>query len=355
MTILMNSNFKNQVEQRLRRFFDLKIKALRDVDVIAAELCGAIKDFTLNGGKRIRALLIWYGYQSAGGKNPKVAIRMAAAFELMHSFLLIHDDVIDRSDTRRFQKTIHVAYRDDYKKLVKGNPGHFGNSMGILAGDLALSLAYEILDQANKEIRNSSVIEKINQIIQQTIIGEALDVVYSNIPLDHPNSGQNKDESIIHKIHLLKTAKYTVEGPLHTGLILAGANKKILNKFSKFSIPLGIAYQIKDDIDGVFGEEKKVGKSVVSDIQEGKLTLLIAQALEKSNSQQKKFLKNILGSNIVTKKDLEKVKDIMIKTEALKYSQEKISELTKKARHALTLMKLKNDNFLYELIDYLEK
>lgn len=351
----MDHNFKNQVEKYLRRFFDSKIKELDRTDIVAAELCGTIKNFTLNGGKRIRALLIWYGYQSAGGNNSKVAIGVAAAFELIHAFLLIHDDVIDRSDTRRFQKTIHIAYRDNYKKLAKRDPGHFGNSMGILAGDLALSLVYEILDQVNREIRNPDVIEKINQIIQQTIIGETLDVVYSSIPLGYSNSGQNDNESIIHKIHLLKTAKYTVEGPLHTGLILAGANKKILNKFSKFSIPLGIAYQIKDDIDGVFGEEKKVGKSVVSDIQEGKLTLLIAKALEKSNSQQKKFLKNILGSNIVTKKDLEKVKDIMIKTEALKYSRVKISELTKKARHALASMKLKKDDFLYELINYLEK
>lgn len=387
---------KNRVEQYLERFFDLKIKKLRQVDAIAAELCEQVRDFTLNGGKRIRALLIEYGYSMAGGKNIKLAMKVAAAFEVIHSFLLIHDDVIDRSDIRRFHKTIHIQYQDKYKKLIKTDLEHFGNSMGILAGDLALSLAYEILDEVNKQIKDPNILRKINKIILQTIIGETLDVVYSGVYLgsrlgNHlckharkPQRGllaqysaslspakagepcplglrmvckDNYQDAInaVNKIHLLKTAKYTIEGPLHIGALLNGASQKLLSQFSKFAIPLGIAFQIKDDIEGVFGDEEKVGKSVVSDIKEGKLTLLVIKALDKADEKQKKFLQKTLGNENITNKDLEKVKQIIVQTGALKYSQDKILDLTKKARLALQDLKLDREDFLNELIGFIQR
>lgn len=346
-------NFKNQTESYLKKFLGAKIKEFKKNDLVAAELCGSVKSFTLNGGKRIRASLICYGYQIAGGKNITIAIKTAAAFELIHTFLLIHDDMIDRSNTRRHQDTIHIQYQKLYKKNLKINQDHFGNSMAVLAGDLAMSLAYEILGEVNQEINNPQIFKIINRIVQQTIIGETLDVVYSSITKSL--SPAESAEHTVHKIHLLKTAKYTIEGPLSTGLILGGANQKTLSQFSKFSIPLGIAYQIKDDIEGVFGNEVETGKSITSDIREGKLTLLTTKAIKESNKKEKEFLKKILGNNTATNKDLETVKQIMIRTGALRYSQEKIATLTKKARQALRNIKLENNSFLEKLIEYIEK
>jgi geranylgeranyl diphosphate synthase type I len=178
------------------------------------------------------------------------------------------------------------------------------------------------------------------------IYGESLDVLSSIKP--------NFTKKDLELTHYLKTASYTVEGPLHLGAILAGATNQQLQTLSKYAIPLGKAFQLQDDILGLFGDEKKLGKPVASDIKEGKKTLLILKALEKASEHDKTVLKASLNNQNVTKEDIQKVRDIVTATNSLEHSQNTAKKLIKQAKQAITnLPQSESKQFLIELADYM--
>lgn len=340
--------YKDKIELRLKTFLNEKIAEAEKISDSSREIMQCIKDFSLRGGKRIRSILIIMVYKSLGGKNENAIIDIAVSAELMQSFLLIHDDIIDDDDLRRGGPTMHRIYAEKYKNY--NNPKKFGESIAIIAGDLLVSLGNEIISKSDfDEEKRVKLLQKFNNIIKMTGYGEIIDILLG--------LKTNVREEDILKMHKLKTAIYTIEGPLHMGAIAAGASDEHLKTLTNYAIPLGQAFQIKDDILGMFGSEEKLGKPADSDIKEDKKTLLIIKALENSGKEQRKFIKNNLGNKNITKEEMMKIREIIKQIGSLDYSQHLAEKLVKKAKNVIKNSRLNEGGkkFLLGIADYIVK
>lgn len=325
---------KEEINNELERQFSI---FLENSEGLQKEMIKDIREFTLRGGKRIRGMLVINGYKAYGGKGKITEV--AAAVELLQSFLLIHDDIIDRDELRRGKPTLHKIYQERY-----GKPG---KDLAIIAGDMACSMGQKIILDANLADDKKNLALKIfNQTIMEACHGESLDILAAY--------KKSASEEEIAKIHKLKTAIYTFEAPLKLGGVLAGENN--LEGLSKFAILMGEAYQIRDDIIGVFGDEKKTGKPIGGDIKEGKKTLLILKAMQNASIEEKEFLDSVLGNSDLKEDDVARARDIIIGTSALEYSEKKSQNLLDEARDLLGGLEIsdKSREFLQGLIDYLE-
>ncbi len=348
-TIAELKNFKKSVDQELVRFFARKLKEMEKFGPSGKNALKSIKDLTLAGGKRVRAAFMYWGYVGAGGKEIKKITEASISIELTHIFLLIHDDIIDRDNFRHGVQSIHMRYEKMARKFFKGTePAHFGNSMGLIIGDMAAALGNEIIFNSRFEPEIVlRALDKLQDIVTTTVSGEIFDVM-----LEARGKASEKD---VLEVFENKTAKYTVEGPLHLGAMLAGADEKILKNYSEYAVPVGIAFQIQDDILGAFGNEKKLGKPVCSDLREGKQTLLVIKALENGNAQQRKLIKNLLGKKDVTPGEIETFRDVICETGSLEYSKNLAKNLVQKGKQALEKAKIKKEakEFLAGIADYI--
>jgi geranylgeranyl diphosphate synthase type I len=280
------------------------------------ELNKLLARFTDNwsGGKMLRGVLVKLGYELLNGEQTEAILQPAAAFEILHTSLLVHDDIIDHSPTRRGKTAMHI-----HKNI------HYGISQAICLGDLGISLAGKLLAESNfPPERKNRALRYFYEMVNTTILGEMMDVASAQ-------ETKRSEEQIL-QIHKNKTANYTLIGPLTLGAILAGATEEYVKNIKQFAQPLGIAYQIQDDILGIFGDEKTLGKSITSDIEENKNTLLIAYAIKHANKQQKSVLANYWGKKNVTTEHYKKIKQVIIDTGSLAYSQNKIQSLTAQAK-----------------------
>ncbi len=320
-------NYKQKIDDELRRFLD---KRVRKVDSVhqAKEMMEHIREFTLRGGKRIRPILMIMGYKACGGKKEKDIIKASLSIELMESFLLIHDDIMDQDELRRGYLTMHKLFESKCIRCYDQKKDLYGESMAIIAGDILAALGTEpLLDSGFADNLKIKAIEKFNKAIINTCIGQALDI--------RSNLEQNVTEEDIRQAYELKTAIYTIETPLQIGGILAGASARQLKQLSMFAMPLGMAFQIHDDILGLFGTREKIGKPVGSDIREGKKTMLIIKAFEECSKKDRDFITSRLGNPKTTKKDIEKIREIIKKTGSFDYSIQLAENLVEKSMRAL--------------------
>jgi geranylgeranyl diphosphate synthase type I len=339
---------KARIERRLSVFLKEKVKEAGRVSPLLQEMTYHGMEFVMRGGKRIRPALVYYGYLAGGGRNEKAILDASICVELIHNYLLAHDDIIDRDELRRGKPTIHKHYQNFYRKLENGE--HFGNSAGILIGDLLCNFGYESLTNAKfSETLKNRALARLNQMLAEVIFGEMLDVFLGIRKL-------LKEKDIL-KILKYKTAKYTIEGPLHIGAILAGSNKKTLRILSQYNIPLGVAFQIQDDILGIFGEVKATGKAVGADVREGKQTLLIFRAMQQASERQRKIIKQTLGNNKASAEDIQKIKEIVINTGSLEYCQKMAELLVRRSKKVIekSSFALGVKEFLIGIADYIIK
>jgi geranylgeranyl diphosphate synthase, type I len=329
--------YKKRVDLFLDRYFEKKIQQAGNIDITAEEAVRMIKEYTMAGGKRIRPAVLYYGYLACGGREEEKIVEASMSVELLHSFLLIHDDVIDRDATRHGVETMHEKFKNVARKYdVAKDINHFGNSMAMIAGDMTAAMACDII--FNGSFSSDVIVRALNKlqdIVFVTIPGEMLDVIMEY-------SGRATEEEVL-KMYEGKTARYTFEGPMHLGCMLAGGNEENLKKFSDYSLPLGIAFQIRDDIIGVFGNEKKIGKPVGSDVIEGKQTLLIIKALEIGNKEQKAVIKKYLGKKDLNEVELDEFRNAIKKSGALDYAQNLSEKMVADALGALDKIDFEND------------
>jgi len=341
-------DFQKQINPLINEYFDKKIlEAEKIYPQTALEALKVYRDVTTRGAKRARAAFAYMTYKMYGGTNLDEALKMGIVLELVHSYLLILDDFMDDSNIRRGDPTAHIMFKDYAKKhnFQSMDKSHFGESLAVTIAAAGFHMAMQILNELKF---NDDVIERLsqnlNQKIEITAYGQIIDVANA--------ASQNSSEEDVLKMLEWKTGVYTYENPIHIGAIMAGADSpKELKALSEYAIPAGIAFQIQDDILGVFGKEEELGKSVKSDIAEGKYTLLVNYALEKGDSVQQEFLRSMLGNKSISDKELEQVRDIFISTKALERSREKAHELVLKAKGSL----VKNHNPIWksEGLDYL--
>ncbi|MDD5489646.1 MAG: polyprenyl synthetase family protein [Candidatus Moranbacteria bacterium] len=353
-------NYKKVLDRKLARYFAKKLEEMQGIGPSAKDIVKSIRDMVLAGGKRMRANFIRYGYlvarpQQAGeaGKPEecKKIIEASMSIELTHIFLLIHDDIIDRDDFRHGVQTIHKKYERLAKRFFKKtDPKHFGDSMAIVAGDMAAAFGNEIIFNSRfSPERKQKALLKLQEIVANTVSGEILDVMLEA-------KGRATEKEIL-EVHRNKTAKYTVEGPLHLGALLAGADDRVLRVLSKYAVPVGIAFQIQDDILGAFGNEKKLGKPVCSDLREGKQTLLVAKALENGDMKQRKLVKKLLGNKNVSESDIESFRRAIRETGSLEYSQNLAKKYVEEGKAAIEKSGFNEDakDFLIGIADYIVK
>lgn len=342
---------KKAIDRQLEKYLDLAIKDAKQKDVLLAEALGQMKKISLSGGKRIRGALLCQAYFGFGGKDRSKIIKAAVAIELVHLYLLVHDDIIDKGTVRHGEMTLNAWFAKKYeKKLGSQEAKHLAISMALIIGDLLYAMAIEIIAEAGFEEKNViATLAQLQKIVANTIVGQSQDI---NISYDE----KIKEKEIL-KMYENKTAKYTFEGPLQIGALLAGENdKKIFQKLSAFSIPLGIAFQIQDDILGVFGNEKKIGKTA-SDIEEGKKTLLVARAYAEADNGQLKKLDVILGKKNISLSEIKDFQKLMVETGSADYNKilagKYFIQGKKEIENLIILPEAKN--FLLGMVEYLEK
>ncbi len=303
--------FKERLDPKIKAYFDTKIAETEKEDVFIADALRYTKTLMLAGGKRLRAAFMYYGYLGAGGAEEEKILEASMSIEYTHAFLLVHDDIMDQDDMRHGVMTLHRHYADFGKILFpEKDRAHFGNSIALIIGDMLCAFGNDIIFFSDFPLEQKfRALSKLQNIVSFTVIGQARDIYMEY-------KGEADEEEIL-SMYRNKTAKYTVEGPLHLGALLAGASQELLDGLSAYAIPLGIAFQIQDDILGIFGDAKRLGKPVGSDIHEGKITLLVSRVLRDGTAEQQKKLKALLslGDNL-TEKDIREFRELITMTGA---------------------------------------
>jgi len=319
----MFSQIKNKIERELPRFLDYINKSY-SLAKISPLLFKNIKEFVLRDGKRIRPALFVIGYLGFGARATPRLYTSAISFELLHDYLLIHDDIIDKSDTRRGKPSLHLMldhYLKDFKK-IKFN----GRDLAIVVGDVMYAIAiHAFLAIKENKIIKEKALKKFIEAATYTGSGEFMDLLAGAKDI----SAITKNE--IYRIYDYKTACYSFASPLASGAILAGAGQKEADRLFNYGIYLGRAFQIKDDILGTFSNEKEIGKSTLSDLKEAKKTVLIWYAYRHAASRERALIKKIFTKNSVGTKDLLAIREIIRKTGALDYAEREIYSLINKA------------------------
>lgn len=291
------------------------------------------------GGKRLRGALVKLGFELTGTEYHPEILKPAIAIEIFQTAILAHDDIIDKSDTRRGKPTI-------YKQL---GGDHYAISQTICLGDIGFFLGTKLIAETNfpGDLKNKAL-HSFTDTMLKTAVGEMLDV-----KLSKPGEKQVEEDAIT--IFKLKTARYTITGPLQLGAILGGADQVLLDKLAQFGEDLGIAFQIQDDILGVFGDEQTLGKSVTSDIEEGKNTLLITEATKRATNEQKELLIKYYGAGKIGEDGLNVIREVFEQTGSLDYSKKVATDHIKRAKKIIP--DITNDQkyqqILEELADYL--
>jgi geranylgeranyl diphosphate synthase type I len=341
--------FRGLLEGEMRKYLDQKAEEAAQVSLICGTLVNHVADMTMRGGKRVRAAILYYSYIAHGGQDLATAMKAAIAFELVQAYLLIHDDIIDNDDFRRGGITIHKAYeliaQESYKKV---DSRHYGQAVGILAGDVACGYSNEIIAELDIDpILAKRAIVELNKMYMLEYFGQLLDI-HSEVRDDI------KPEDVI-LIHKLKTSPYTFDGPLKIGAILAGASTEEIKLLEGYSIPLGVAFQIQDDILGTFGSEEKLGKPVTSDLSEGKKTLLVLDALASANEQEKAIIEDVLGNQSISDEAHERVKQVMMSTGALDKSKALAQNYAREAVEAIKGFELNEEGkaFMIDIAEYM--
>jgi geranylgeranyl diphosphate synthase type I len=291
------------------------------------ELDRELAAFVLAPGKRIRPLLCVLGWYAAGGADGEEALwHTAASLEVFHAFALIHDDIMDASETRRGRLSAHRAFAARYSHRPDADA--FGAHAALLLGDLALIRSDALLHGAGLSARQrDAVLPLVDTMREEVLLGQHMDLVATGRP-----SGDVEHALAVARY---KTAKYTVERPLHVGAALAGAGPEVLALCSAYALPLGEAFQLRDDVLGTFGDPDTTGKPVLEDLRSGKATVLMAVAAQHATPDQKRTLQALVGRPDLDQEGAATVQRILRQTGALATVEEMITTRYEAALSAL--------------------
>ncbi|MEO8785174.1 MAG: polyprenyl synthetase family protein [Candidatus Saccharimonadales bacterium] len=317
----LSEQLKSQIDADIDSYArSLRTTTLQQYGPTSQQVIDAYLAILQRGGKRIRGALTIVGYQMMGGQDQAMIIQAARAMEMIHAYLLIIDDIQDRSQTRRGGPTAHLSLAETYKDA------HIGQALAINAALLGSHAAQMIL--ANLDVApllRSNVLSILSRTLLVTFHGQTLDLVNQV----KPDVSLKEVEQVMDN----KTAHYSFLNPLHVGMVLAGADCQATDAITPYALAAGRAFQISDDILGVFGDQKNSGKNPQDDIREGKRTLLTVYALQKASPAGKLFLQKSLGNDHLTNPEFTRCQQIITDTGARKYAQ---AEATKSIQEAVS-------------------
>lgn len=317
------SEIAARVEARLTLLLDDERRRWSALDGSLAEPLEALAGLVLSGGKRLRPAFCHWGFVVAGGDpaDPKV-VDAGAAFEMLQGFALIHDDVMDGSDTRRGQTSVHRRFVDRHGAASwAGEPRRFGEGVAILVGDLAFVYADQLLPDAGP-----TVAHLWHELRVELNIGQYLDLAGT--------AAGRYDRAGTRQIARYKSGKYSIERPLQLGAALAG-RPDLVEPLSRFGDPLGEAFQLRDDVLGVFGDSTLTGKPVGDDLREGKPTLLLAVAHERADDRGRVLLARV-GEPDLPAEVVADLQHLLVSTGAVAETESTIEKLAARAVKALT-------------------
>ena len=321
--------FRGAIQTALDAFLDEQAARLAALGEDAARLVDAARG-SVSGGKRFRAAFCLWGFRAVRADVPDEAslVRAAAALELLHASALVHDDYMDASDTRRGRPATHKAFEALHRERGwSGNAEQYGAAAAILLGDLLLSWSDELLRRCG--LPDDVVREALTYFDttrSEVISGQFLDV-----------SVQARGESDVDqamRVLRYKSAKYSIERPLHVGAALAGAQPALLDALTRFGLPLGEAFQLRDDLLGVYGDPGLTGKPAGDDLTEGKRTVLVALALRHAPAADAKRLDEALGCALDVD-EVEELRRIIEDSGAHAEVERRIDDLTTRSLAAL--------------------
>ncbi|HEV8683021.1 MAG TPA: polyprenyl synthetase family protein [Actinomycetota bacterium] len=317
------------VDEELARLLHRQRDRMVAVDPGVSVMIEELDRILGSGGKRLRPLFCLLGYRAGRGDPGPRIVRAAAALELLHTFAIVHDDVMDRSKVRRGEAASWMAFGEAHRREgMRGDPGFYGVAAAVLVGDLALILADQaLLESGFPPARLLPALDRYNRMRGEMVAGQYLDVLAAH----HGWVGEREAR----RVAVLKSGLYTVEGPLHIGALLAAAGQDVLTLLSRYGVALGEAFQIRDDVLGVFGDPSATGKDRDSDLREGKRTVLLARTLARVSPDEGRFIDDALGRPDLSAADVERIRLLMEGSGALASTLELIEKLTERAKSAL--------------------
>lgn len=334
--------YREALGAELTAFLERQGAVMAEVSPDISPLIGAITGLA-SGGKRLRALLNYWGWRGAGGEPLAAAPVLAGvALELFQSAALIHDDIIDRSDTRRGAPSVHERFSALHRTSGWDLDGErFGHAAAILTGDLCLSFSEEAFTAVGAAAAAGTRARQIfNAMRAEVMAGQYLDILEE---VAGPSRPRGTAVSRAQNVIRFKSAKYSTERPLGIGGALAGATDDLLAAYAAFSLPLGEAFQLRDDVLGVFGDPRTTGKPAGDDLREGKRTVLVALALDAADAPGAAELEQGLGHPELGPDDVDRLRGIIRSTGALDATERMIEELSGRAFDALSGLRVDRD------------
>jgi geranylgeranyl diphosphate synthase type I len=332
---------RQRVDGALGRFLDRQDATLSAISPRLAPVAATLRDFLLDGGKRLRPAFCYWGWRGAGGApDQDGAVAAAAALELLQAGALVHDDLIDRSDTRRGLPSVHRRFEAMHTaEGWRGDGGRYGAAGAVLLGDMLLLWSDELLGDCGLEREAVRRAKPLFDLMRTEVMaGQYLDVLEpaasgTSGGVDSRADGDpvERARTVIH----YKSAKYTVERPLQIGGLLAGADPALIAAYGAFGLPLGEAFQLRDDLLGVYGDPVVTGKPAGDDLREGKRTLLVAEALATCSASDARLLDDLLGAPGMDEQQVRAARSAITRSGAPERVEARITGLLHEALSAL--------------------
>lgn len=343
------ATFRADLERRLDQWLREKELAAASESAASQELTGTLTRFVAREGKRMRPALLYYTYRACGGPSDEEVMPMAMAVELLHTYLLVHDDIMDHADVRRGGPSAHRIFADLHRQRGwRGSSEHFGESAAILLGDLAQGLALELYASVEPAPEVADGFHRsFAAMCQEVVLGQYLEMT--------TGYRENLEEHELLRVLRMKSGRYSVERPVELGALLARAPQATQRGLTDYALKIGEAFQLQDDLLGMFGDAETVGKPVGSDLVEGKFTLLIHHALRELSEPERDLLARALGNPELEPAEVEAVQRLIAASGARQRVGTMIEDRLREARSRLAALDLRSEGaeFLGGLIDYL--
>lgn len=344
-------DFRKRLDASLATWLDDKARAVAGFAPDAVELVDALRALVSAGGKRLRPALVYNAHRACRGSDADPVMEVALAVELLHTYLLIHDDIMDRAEVRRGLPASHAAFRRLHREnRWRGSPEAYGDAVAILVGDLGHAYAVESFGGALIRTPRAAALHRVFFAMSEEVVaGQHLEM--------RVGMSRAAGEAELTRVLRLKSGAYSVERPVELGAVLAGAPDAILASLRSYGTAVGEAFQLQDDILGVFGDLETVGKPVGGDVEQGKFTFLIFHALGAATPGQREVLERTLGRADAGHAEIETVRDIITASGALRTVRAMIERRLETAQEALRTTDLEATGraFLEGLIESLRE
>jgi geranylgeranyl diphosphate synthase type I len=334
-----DASVRRGVERVLDQFLAARVDELAEVDPSSAPIGDVVTALVASGGKRLRPAFVYWGHRAAGAGHDDALLTLGAAVELLHTFALVHDDVMDRSETRRGRPAAHAALSELHRTSAwDGDDGWFGMSAAVVAGDLAHVWAQQLFDEAplsGSARRRARVV--FTRLQTEVMAGQYLDLRLAARPLG-PNTGDDTASDVIdgaRRVALLKSGRYTVTRPLQLGAAVAGSDDALDGVLTRYGDAIGVAFQLRDDVLGLMGDPARTGKSCSDDLREGKRTELVLRTLARSSGEDRTLVVRALGDPHVDDATCERVRAVVTRSGALAEVEQEITRLFDEATAAI--------------------